>query len=227
MTLDRIRGRVLRELAGWRDDFASALAARATEAEIAQILADTEGRLVAMLPSIPDPGWSAPHMRAFTMGGAIYVALYLVLAERGYDAAGAWEVCDAATRTHFARMSPMQKRMASEGLFGWPMKALSRWIAKRSRRAPVGGWVFDFVEGERGGFDYGVDYARCAIRELAIANGAAEFAPYICLADVPGSEAFGWGLHRDQTLAQGGTRCDFRFSRGGETKVRVRLPVSQ
>lgn len=226
MTLDRMKGRVLRELAGWRDDFAGALASREDAGRITEILADTEARLVAMLPSIPDPGWSAPHMRAFTMGGAIYVALYLALAARGYDAARAWEVCEAATRTHFARMSGMEKRMASDGLFGWPMKALSRWLARRSREAPVGGWVFDFVEGEKGGFDYGVDYQRCAIRELAIANGAADLAPYICLADVPGSEAFGWGLERSQTLAQGGTRCDFRFRRGGETKVRVRLPVA-
>lgn len=226
MTLDRIRGRVLRELEGWRDDFAGALASRRAETEVAEILADTEARLIAMLPSIPDPGWTAPHMRAFTISGAIYVALYLALAARGEDAASAWEVCEAATRTHFARMSPMQKRMASDGLFGWPMRALSRWIARRSREAPVGGWVFEFVEGEPGRFDYGVDYRRCAIRELAIANGAADFAPYICLADVPGSEAFGWGLQREQTLAQGGTHCDFRFRRGGDTKVRVRLPMA-
>lgn len=225
MTLARIQGRVLREFARWRDDFAGALQARG-EAEAGAILKESERHLIAMLPSIPDPGWTAPHMRAFTMGGAFYVAVYLALAARDYDTKSAWAVCEAATRTHFARMSSLEKRLASDGLFGWPMKALSRWIAKRSAKTPVGGWVFDFVEGEPGRFDYGIDYKRCAIRELAIANGAAAFAPFICLADVPGSELFGWGLHRSETLAQEGARCDFRFRRGGETTVKVRLPVT-
>jgi hypothetical protein len=222
-TLLKIRGRALRELEGWRADFVGALADRGDAAEIVD---DAKERLDAMLGSIPDPGWAAPHMRAFTMGGAIYVAMYLALAARGYDAAAAWAVCEAATRAHFARMSGMEKRLASDGLFGWPMKALSRWLARRSAEAPVGGWVFDFVEGEKGTFEYGVDYKRCAIRELAIASGAADFAPYICLADVSGSETFGWGLARSETLAQGGSRCDFRFQRGAETRIKVRLPVA-
>lgn len=224
MALDRIQPRVLRELAKWKSDFEGALHVRG-EVQAEEILADAEQHLVAMLSSIPDPGWSAPHMRAFTMSGAIYVAFYLALSARSYDAARAWDICELATRTHFERMSPMEKRMASDGLFGWPMKALSRWLAKRSAKTPVGGWIFDFVEGEKGRFDYGVDYKRCAIRELAIEHGAAEFAPFICLADIQGSELFGWGLHRDETLAQGGSQCDFRFRRGGETQIKVRLPV--
>lgn len=107
------------------------------------------------------------------------------------------------------------------------MKALSRSIARRSKEAPVGGWAFDFVEGVKGELDYGVDYTRCAIRELAIANGAADFAPYICLADIAGSDTFGWGLARTETIAQGGARCDFRFKRGRPTDVKIRLPVAE
>jgi hypothetical protein len=72
---------------------------------------------------------------------------------------------------------------------------------------------------------YGVNYRRCAIRELALSQGAADFAPYICLSDIVGSEKFGWGLKRSETLAQGGTRCDFRFRKGGDTDVKVHLPM--
>lgn len=213
------------ELDGWADDFVGALSAREGEATARAILDDARERLDAMLATIPDPGWAAPQMRAFTIGGAIYVAVHLALAARGGGAKESWAVCEEATRAHFARMRGMQRKLATDGMFGWPMKALSRWLAKRSQDEPVGGWVFDFVEPSEG-FDYGVDYRRCAIRELAIANGAADFAPYICLADVPGSEAFGWGLARSETLAQGGARCDFRFRRGGATDVKVRLPIA-
>lgn len=222
--LDRIRSRVHAELDGWNEDFLPALAEREGEDGARAVLEDARARLDGMLERIPDPGWTAPHMRAFTMSGAIYVAVHLALAARGREAKESWAICEQATRAHFARMSGTQKKLASDGMFGWPMKALSRWIAKRSKKAPVGGWVFDFVE-PGDGFDYGVDYRRCAIHELAVANGAAGFAPYICLADVPGSEMFGWGLLRTETLAQGGSRCDFRFRRGADTDVKVRLPV--
>lgn len=218
-----VRRRALAELADWSKDFRPLLVEREGEAEADAILEDARARMEAMAGTIPDPGFTAQHMLVFTLAGAVYVAMHLALRPRGYDAARTWEVCDAATRAHFRRMSPMQRKLASDGIFGWPMKALSRWIAKRSSKAPVGGWVFDFVEG-RDGFDYGVDYRRCAIRELAVANDAADLSPYICLADVPGSETFGWGLARTETIAQNGTRCDFRFRRHGPTDVKVRLP---
>jgi hypothetical protein len=222
--LTAILGRVRSELAGWVPDLREALAAREPAEVVEAVLTETEANLMRIVETTPDPGWTAPHMRAFTISGAIYVAFYLALAARGRTAAWVWEVCDAATRAHFARMGAFEKKLASDGMFGFPMKALSRWVAGRSQRAPVGDWVFRFVEGEEG-FAYGVDYERCAIRELAVRSGAADFAPYICLADIAGSEAFGWGLQRSETLAQGGRRCDFRFTQGGPTRVRVHLPV--
>ncbi len=214
----------LKELAGWAKDVRDALAAQAPELPFDAVHAEARAHLEAMLPTIPDPGALAPQMRAFTTGGAIYVAYYLALHARGWDAARVWQVLDVATKLHFERMSGFEKRLASDGMFSWPMKALSRWLAKKSQDAPVGGWVFDFVEGD-GEHDYGVTYRKCAIRDLAVAHGAAEFAPYICLSDIQGSHAFGWGLTRNETIAQGAGACDFRFKRNGETRVRVKLPV--
>lgn len=226
-TLEGIRSTALAELAKWRPHFHAALTqSGVAETEATAIVDAARGRLDALLASAPDPGFAAPHMRAFSISGAIYVAIYLELAARGRDAAGAWAICEAATRAHFAAMGGFEKRLASDGMFSWPMRTLSRWLARKSHEAAVGGWVFSFVEGEPGAFDYGVDYERCAIRELAVANGAADFAPYICLADVPGSEQFGWGLTRTETIAQGGKRCDFRFKRGAETRVKVHLPIA-
>jgi hypothetical protein len=216
---------VLRELDGWTADFRGALT-REDEASITTILGETRANATRIAATVPDPGWGAPHMRAFTISGLLYVALHQALKTRGYDAAATWAVCDAATKAHFARMSGFEKTLASAGLFSWPMKALSRSIARRSREAPVGGWAFEFVEGVKGELDYGVDYTRCAIRELAVANDAGDLAPYICLADIAGSDAFGWGLVRTTTIAQGGARCDFRFKRGRATDVKVRLPVA-
>lgn len=225
VTLENLRERVLAEFDSWAEDFAGPLATRfGSEAGVA-VAAAARQRAESLLPLMADPGWRAPMMRAFSISGLIYVAMYLVLADRGCTPAGAWEICEAATRTHFARMSSLARLAASAGMFSWPVRAMARSVAERSRQAPVGGWEVEFISGQPGEFDYGVNYTRCAIRDLAVRAGAAAFAPYICLADITGSDAFSWGLKRSETLAQGGDRCDFRFRRGQPTLVKVKLPV--
>ena len=223
-SLEGVKGSVLKELDGWSKDLRDALTEQAPDLSADAVLERARAQLVTLLPGVPDPGALAPQMRAFTIGGAIYVAVYLALRPKGWDAPRAWELLERATALHFERMSGFEKRLASDGMFSWPMKALSRWLASKSQREAVGGWVFEFHEADAES-DYGVTYTRCAIRELAVANGAADFAPYICLSDITGSRVFGWGLTRTETIAQGGHRCDFRFKRNGETRVRVKLPV--
>lgn len=126
---------------------------------------------------------------------------------------------------HFGRLRGIERWAASAGMFSALTRWLTRSLAKRSKVAPVGGWVAEYVPPRPGDHDFGVTYTRCAIRELALAQGAADFAPYICLSDIIGSEELGWGLRRTETLAQGGSRCDFRFRRGQPTDVVKRLPV--
>lgn len=207
-------------------DLRRALLSRGHDAAAAgAVLEGARAALPDLLARMPDPGWRAPQMRAFSAFGALYLAVYLAMKARGRTPAEAWEVCDEATRQSFERLPRAARRLAGATFFSAPFLALSRWLARRSLAEPVGGWVFRFVEGEPGAFDYGTDYTRCAIRDLARASGAEAFAPYICMADISGSEAFGWGLVRRETLAQGGERCDFRFRRGGATDVKVKLPV--
>ncbi len=212
------RRAAMRELARWRGDLEPLLTTAATPVAWDAVVASFD----ALLPLTPDPGWRAPTMRAFSLGGAVYIAVYKAMAAVGSDAAAAWSLCEAATRSHFARMKGLARVAASRGMFSWAMRALTRSLDARSRSAPVGGWVARFVDGDAAP-DYGVDYQRCAIHELAVAVGAAEFAPFICNSDAIGSEVFGWGLTRTETLAQGGRRCDFRFSRGGPTRVRLHV----
>ena len=225
MYLVRIQRRAVRELKSWFPDLGPALEARLGQGGGAGVLADVETRFCALLEVMPDPGWRAPLARAFSMGGAVYIATYLALAARGVDAAGAWDVCAHATQSHFARLRGVSRWAASNGMFSRMTHWLTRWLARRSTRQPVGGWVVEYVPPAPGQHDFGVNYTRCAIRDLAISQGAAAFAPYICLSDAIGSDALGWGLLRTEPLAQGGARCDFRFRRGQPTQVARRLPV--
>lgn len=210
------------ELASWQAEF-SPLVEKALSAEAARtVISELPTEFSRLLERMPDPG---PQMRAFSVGGAIYIALYLVLHRQGMSAAQVWPICDAATRQRFAKMSKLTKWLLSWTMFSAPWRFLTKRLAAQSKQSPVGGWEVDYLPAQPGQFDYGVTYRRCAIAQLAHDVGAQDFAPYICQSDIIGSEVFGWGLARSKTIAQGDSHCDFRFRKGAPTDVKVKLPV--
>lgn len=90
--------------------------------------------------------------------------------------------------------------------------------ASQERRYP-GDWVCTFVEGDGEMFDYGLDVTECGICKFYHAHGVDGLAPYMCLSDYVVSRAFGRGLVRYKTIAEGAEVCDFRYKQGRETFV--------
>ena len=76
-------------------------------------------------------------------------------------------------------------------------------------------------------FEWGVDYVACGNYNFMKAQGAEEFAPYVCMSDIPLGDALGWGLIRTQTIADGCKTCDFRFKKAGKTKISSKTPAVQ
>ena len=58
-------------------------------------------------------------------------------------------------------------------------------------------------------------------------QNALEILPYVCLADIALSDAFGWGLIRTQSIGDGCEFCDFRFKKGSMTKISSKTPEVQ
>jgi len=86
---------------------------------------------------------------------------------------------------------------------------------KSQERQHPGDWVYTFVDGDGETFDYGMDFTECAIRKFFHVQCADELTPYMCALDYPMSEAYGQGMMRTQTLAEGGEKCDFRYKWAG------------
>lgn len=100
-----------------------------------------------------------------------------------------------------------------------PGKYLFKAVLKRRTRVAqerrIPGNVFGYyVEGRGDEFDCGIDITECPIADFFRAQGAGEFAPYVCLYDFPASELWGTGLVRTMTLAEGAEKCDDRFRLG-------------
>jgi hypothetical protein len=113
----------------------------------------------------------------------------------------------------------------------WFSPFLKNRLIKRARdtqlrRYPMN-FVMDYVEGDGGEFDYGIDYVECANCKFLRAEGALELTPYLCAMDKNNSELLGWGLTRTMTLAEGSPKCDFRFKKGGVTFVPFPQPLQE
>lgn len=101
------------------------------------------------------------------------------------------------------------------------LRRLRKRAAESQKRQYPGDYVTVLVEGAGEEFDFGVDYMECATCKFLSEQGAPELAPYLCAVHEMYSEALGWGLMRTMTLAEGHEKCDFRFKRGGVTRVAI------
>ena len=92
------------------------------------------------------------------------------------------------------------------------MERQKKWAESTHRRTYVNDWVVDLLPGN-GEYDLGYDYLECGICKLCRDEGCPELAKYLCKLDYMFAEVMGLRLERTTTLAEGGEKCDFRFSR--------------
>jgi L-2-amino-thiazoline-4-carboxylic acid hydrolase len=185
------------------------------------VVKETMRRFEALLPDIPYIGGNENRLTATLYMTAAMLAMYQALRARGESAEGA------------ARLIYLG---ASSFYGGFPTRLLLRWqgrkqfsrkrIEQRRREAAISqerrypdDWVFNSVEGDGRTFEWGLDYAECGVVNYLGQQGAPELAPYLCWLDYPVFAAMRVRLIRTETLAQGGQRCDFRFSRGQPVHV--------
>jgi hypothetical protein len=189
------------------------------------LVRETRKEYEALIPQLPYIGGKQPFTQ-FIISTAWSLALYRVLTRRGeaVEQIGTltYDASEAFLKTYPDFLSRLFGRMTFSRLY---LRRLQKRAAESQQRRYPGDYVYHFVEGDGKAFDYGVDYVECATVKFLKGQGALELAPYLCAADHLYSEALGWGLTRTMTLAEGAERCDFRFKKGGETKVAVPEPL--
>lgn len=87
-----------------------------------------------------------------------------------------------------------------------------KWAESTKERHYENDWVVELLPGNDE-YDLGYDYLECGICKLCQAEGCPQFAKYLCRLDYMFAETMGLRLERTSTLAEGGNKCDFRFSR--------------
>jgi len=172
-----------------------------------------------LIPQIPDVGDGRLFIQ-FITATAQTLALYRVLISHGktLEEAGRlyYLLCETVLNSYPRFMHRLIGYLSFSGIARSIFK--KRALESQKRLYP-GGYVYYFVEGDGKEFDYGVDYSECGGCKFLSEQGAHELAPYICTADIIYSELFGWGLNRTMTIAEGFEKCNFRFKKGGKTRV--------
>lgn len=175
----------------------------------------------AIIPHLPYIGPRNPLMVFFIPTGW-HVGLYRVLQKQKRTVEEAGQVIYEMTEAYLKSIPAFVRRLIGylwfSSLF---LKRLKKRAVQSQKRKYPGDFVFKYIEGDGKTFDYGIDYIECANCKFLRALGVDELAPYVCAGDKRASELLGLGLMRTMTLADGYEKCDFRFKRGGKTRVKT------
>jgi L-2-amino-thiazoline-4-carboxylic acid hydrolase-like protein len=220
VTLDAAAAaRLVRSFDGYARRARPALVARFGQAEAARIIGEARAELEHLAPAVPEIGRRNP-LRANLHTAAMYLALYRVLRTRGMDDAAIGRLAYDMLDEWPWPVPRWLLRLAGWWQFSpWYQRSLRLQAAASQRRRMPGDWVFHYVPGDGHTFDWGVDYTSCGILDFYRAQGAGDFVRFLCPLDAPMSRVLGQGLCRTHTLAEGAPACDFRYRRGGPTRV--------
>lgn len=183
-----------------------------------KLIADARHEYKLIIPDIPYVD-GPPALNVFLRMAALELALYKAMKRRKKGVDEIWEVCHDAIKLWAESIPDFMKSLIRLFMYSSFTKKRAEKIARKTQEKPMGDFVMRYVEGDGVSFDWGVDYLGCSILNFVRDQDAEEFAPYVCMTDIPLSDAMGWGLIRTETLADGCSRCDFRFKKGGATRV--------
>ena len=189
---------------------------------------DARQEYEAIIPQMPYiEGARARPLNAFLRITAQEVALYKAMKKHGKTPGEAWHICHEAIPLTM-EMFPGWKAWLFRRLMYSPLvKQRIRRRAEKKEQFCFGDFEVRYVIGDGKDFDWGVDYVGCGNLELVKKLGAEEFAPYVCMSDIPLGNRLGWDLIRTQTLADGCNHCDFRFKKGAGTQITSKTPDVQ
>jgi len=189
---------------------------------------EVEEEYRAIIPQIPHiEGPRAGFLNVFLRITAQEVAVYQAMKHHGKTPSQAWEICHEAIRLRMRRFPRWKAWLLRQLMYSRLLRQMSRRRAERGDRLRFRDFEVRYVMDRGTDFDWGVDYVACGNLELVKKLGAEEFAPYVCMSDIPLSDALGWDLVRTQTLADGCDHCDFRFRAGAGTQITSKTPEVQ
>lgn len=183
-----------------------------------RILEDARQEYEALIPELPY--WGKNNMMTrFLIGSSYFLAIYRVLKKHGKSVVEIGKILYEMVEAGLDRVPSPALRLYGKLKYGksYRERLKKQAIISQKKQYP-GDYVFTYIVGDGKEFDYGYDITKCGVCKFLHAQHADELAPFLCLVDFPLSKAFGRGLVRNMTIAEGAEKCDFRYKKGRDTK---------
>ncbi|MEE9377586.1 MAG: L-2-amino-thiazoline-4-carboxylic acid hydrolase [Candidatus Lokiarchaeia archaeon] len=174
-----------------------------------------------MLTKMTDIGGSRNHFISTLTAKVSLLAIFRILEKEGYTYR---EIGEFNNRfKEIETKNDMEKAEKSGGnlldvIFSDAyINSLKRHCDNSQKRKYSDNWVMEFMDGTNEDFDYGFNVSECAILKAYKKLGAEKYVPFACLLDHAYAHVLGYGLSRNQTIANGASGCDNRYTRNGNT----------
>jgi hypothetical protein len=217
--MDKETRKALRQYDGMARRVSATLSRQFGTAEAFRLIGEIRNEFEKIIPELPDIG-SQPVFNLFLTGTGWALAMYRTGEREGWSVEQSGQLVFDVTKAYLQSFPKIAHKflrwLTNSRLYQNHVRRLP--IRSQERRYPAD-YVFNYIDGNGEDFDYGVDYLECVSCKFLQTQGGMQIAPYLCNCDQLYSELWGWGLVRTQTLASGGTKCDFRFTPGGETRI--------
>ena len=166
-----------------------------------------------LIPQLPYVGGDDSRLTRLLILSAAFIPYLKILRKNNISTRQIGEVIFDASKIYFDNeiSKPFRPLIGWYTLSRFKQNASKKVALKTQLRKYKEDWVMEFVEGEEGKFEYGINYKECGLVKLYKAHGVEEFTPYLCLTDYSLLSLLGIELKRTQTIANGGSFCDFRF----------------
>ncbi len=172
----------------------------------------------ALIPQTPFIGGAKNRWTSNLIESVQILALHRALQAQGRPLGETAEVLREAMQIRLAQYPGLLLRLIGRLQFSRLfLNGLRRQAHESQKRVYPDNFVADIVLGDGKEFDWGIDFTECAILKFYKAQNAAELLPYVCQVDYLTSAAFGLGLVRTKTLADGNEKCNSRLKRGRDT----------
>jgi hypothetical protein len=183
-----------------------------------RILEEARQEYEALIPGLPY--WGKKNMMTgFLIGSSHCLAIHRVLKKHGKSVAEIGKILYEMVEARLNKVPKPVFWLYGKLKYGksYRERLKIQAIISQKKQYP-GDYVFTYIVGDGKEFDYGYDITECGVCKFLQAQDADEVAPFLCLVDFPLSKAFGRGLVRNMTIAEGAEKCDFRYKKGRDTK---------
>lgn len=182
------------------------------EPKTAEIFAHTRSQFEQLIPHIPYIGGSANPLTDTLVQMTSLLALYRVLKDQGKPVAEIGALVHQMAQTQIDSFPGLARRLIGRLYMShfWRWRTQRKALETQKYQYP-GNFVYEVVEGDGQNFEWGVNYLECGVVKFFHNQQADEFTPYMCVIDFLMFPAMGVQLHRQGTIANGCTHCDFRF----------------